>query len=185
MILILSGLTGGLLASVACGEDPVTYSDDDDDADVDTGDDNDSTDDDDTDSALEANWFGCADLEDCVYLCLEDDSCAADCADRTMADSLVMWHAYRQCSADHCGDHVEDSAPYTECMNTNCFDEKQGCAGDRGHDPDYVKVGPDSNEIGELATNVFWYDADDSLFNLRDHFYREKKAIVLEFGAIW
>ncbi len=190
-VLFGAGALAVSLITSACspGSDSPDALDDDDSSGDDDDDNDDSSDDDDdnddADTGSSTTWYGCADMEDCQYLCLFEVTCVADCEDRMVEDSVPIWQSYQQCIADHCAEFAQDSKPYTECMNEHCLDEKQACAENRGQDPDYAQVGPDSNEPGEVATNVFWYGADDSLLNFRDHFYRQKKAIILEVGAVW
>jgi hypothetical protein len=164
----------------ASDNDDNNNNDDDDD-----DDDNDNNNNDNNDDVNPDAWYGCADLDDCFYLCRDDDDCIDQCRYDTGLSARDKWVTYRDCMNGNCAEFVEDTEDWNICMDDNCADPRDDCMTDRGRDPDYVKLGPDSNEVGEIATNIFWYDPKEKDHCFRDEFYKNKKAIILEMGAAW
>lgn len=129
-------------------------------------------------------WQGCADYYDCLYLC-PDEKCATACAYNTTPEALDRWDNFLECLDEHCFDFTEETKAHNDCMWGDCEEQTFRCLKHRGRDPDYTEVGEDSNEVGETALNIYWYDNENQLHSFRDDFFKRKKAIVLEISAIW
>jgi len=151
------------------------------DADADGGQDGGS--DTDTDTDADAAWMGCSDYNDCRWVCQGDASCYADCLAQLSPSGAEKWDAVMTCIDDNC-DGLTGTA-FDECFASNCAEVWGTCWEDRGLDPDYVAVGPVCNEVGQIAQNVFWFDADGAVHEFAHDFYADYPAILFVISAAW
>jgi thiol-disulfide isomerase/thioredoxin len=191
--LVLAAALAALAA--ACGDDDDGAADAGTDAatdtDTDAGADSDSDADSDadggadteSDSAAVEPWMGCSDYNDCRWVCQDDPECDAACGELLSPAGAEKWDAVMACIDDNC-DGLDGDA-FNECFYEFCDEVWAVCWEDRGLDPDYVEVGPICNEVGQIAQNPFWFDAEGGVHEFAHDFYGQYPALLFVISAAW
>jgi hypothetical protein len=180
---------GFAFAAVACGEedtnDADSGTDTGSDSEADAGSDASTDTDTDTDTNTYTGWMGCSDYNDCRWVCQDDATCEADCTALLSETGAAKWNDVMYCVDTNCGDLTWGSTEWTTCFTDSCGDVWDLCWEDRGLDPDYVEVGPYCQNVGDIAQNVFWFDADGVNHEFAHDFYGQYPAILLVISAAW
>jgi hypothetical protein len=139
----------------------------------------------DTDTNTYTGWMGCADYNDCRWVCQDDEACDAQCLTDLSETGAGNWNAVMSCLDTSCGDLEWGSTAWSTCFTTYCDAQWTVCWEDRGLDPDYVEVGPYCQNVGDIAQNVFWFDADGGQHEFATDLWGQYPAILFVVSAAW